>query len=104
VETMFGLQMMSESKSTCAAQCVALGVLDGLCTLQSTSARLGAGSHLDAFVISFTTIRCGAVCVCVTEIGVGLTGFGVLFLFMGVMFMFDTSLLILGNVRLDRCE
>ena len=34
-----------------------------------------------------------------TEIGVGLTGFGVLFTVLGVMFFFDKGLLAMGNVR-----
>mmetsp|Transcript_31442 Transcript_31442/g.76722 ORF Transcript_31442/g.76722 Transcript_31442/m.76722 type:complete len:144 (-) Transcript_31442:370-801(-) len=32
------------------------------------------------------------------KIGIGLTAFGILFMFMGVVFLFDTSLLTLGNV------
>ena len=32
------------------------------------------------------------------KIGIGLTGFGALFLTMGVVLLFDTKLLILGNV------
>ncbi|GAB5363969.1 hypothetical protein AAMO2058_000929100 [Amorphochlora amoebiformis] len=32
------------------------------------------------------------------KIGIGLTVFGVIFLFLGVIFLFDTSLLTLGNV------
>lgn len=34
------------------------------------------------------------------EIGVGLTGFGFLFTFLGVVFFFDKGLLAMGNVRL----
>mmetsp|Transcript_3883 Transcript_3883/g.5533 ORF Transcript_3883/g.5533 Transcript_3883/m.5533 type:complete len:145 (-) Transcript_3883:165-599(-) len=32
------------------------------------------------------------------KIGIGLTVFGVVFMFLGVIFLFDTSLLVLGNV------
>lgn len=33
-----------------------------------------------------------------TEIGVGCAGFGIFFLFLGVVLLFDKSLLALGNV------
>jgi hypothetical protein len=34
-----------------------------------------------------------------TEIGVGLTSFGALFMMLGIMLFFDGALLALGNVR-----
>jgi hypothetical protein len=34
-----------------------------------------------------------------SEIGVGLTGFGILFTVLGVMMFFDKGLLAMGNVR-----
>ncbi len=36
---------------------------------------------------------------CCAEIGIGLTGLGFLFLFLGVLFFFDKGLIALGNVR-----
>ena len=39
------------------------------------------------------------VCVCVgAEIGIGLTGMGLLFTMLGVLFFFDGGLLAVGNV------
>ena len=37
--------------------------------------------------------------VLLAEIGVGLAGFGIAFLFLGVMMFFDRGLLAIGNVR-----
>jgi hypothetical protein len=35
----------------------------------------------------------------ITEIGIGLTGFGFIFTFLGILFFFDKGLLAMGNVR-----
>jgi hypothetical protein len=35
----------------------------------------------------------------VAEIGIGLTGFGFIFTFLGILFFFDKGLLAMGNVR-----
>lgn len=43
--------------------------------------------------------RSNPCCVITAEIGIGLTGLGFLFLFLGVLFFFDKGLIALGNVR-----
>lgn len=48
-------------------------------------------------VFTFFTIRVPWV---ETEIGIGLTGLGFLFLLLGVLFFFDKGLIALGNVSL----
>jgi hypothetical protein len=40
---------------------------------------------------------------CDAEIGIGLTGFGVLFTFLGIIFFFDKGLLAMGNVSSKKC-
>jgi hypothetical protein len=35
---------------------------------------------------------------CAAEIGIGLSGFGVVFTFLGLIFFFDRGLLAIGNV------
>lgn len=37
--------------------------------------------------------------VLISEIGVGLAGFGISFLFLGMLLLFDKGLLAIGNVR-----
>ena len=36
------------------------------------------------------------------EIGIGLSGFGTFFVTLGVLFLFDKGLLVIGNVRVKR--
>ena len=40
------------------------------------------------------------ICLCFTEIGVGLAGFGISFLFLGIILFFDRGLLAIGNVSI----
>jgi len=46
------------------------------------------------------------MCLCFTEIGVGLAGFGISFLFLGIILFFDRGLLAIGNVSIAffNCE
>lgn len=54
--------------------------------------RLWPHAHMDWSVLTV---------VAVAEIGIGLTAFGVLFTFLGIMFFFDRGFLAMGNVSVS---
>ena len=64
-----------------------------------TSKRLpkSAVDPLSGTLCSFTNL-------CFAEIGIGLSGFGVVFLFLGTVLFFDRGLLAMGNVRSARAH
>lgn len=54
------------------------------------------------FLPTFTEPFMSSFCQVSTEIGLGLTGFGVLFTLLGIIMLFDKGFLAMGNVRMIR--
>ena len=64
-----------------------------------TGARRRAGVPFPADILRNQPAALLLSVLCVTEIGIGLTGMGLLFTMLGVLLFFDGGLLAVGNVR-----
>lgn len=62
--------------------------------------RIGCGIRCQQATLASWSLETAVLCHHVlAEIGVGLTGLGVVVQFLGVLFLFDRGLLAIGNVR-----